>query len=268
MTISPEWIAGFIDGDGSFALDKVASFYRPSLSISQNDPQLLYQIKDYFGCGSVTQVSKKNWRYRCRSANDFHNFIIPKLGNSPFQTIKQFQYELIRDQALPLLLQPNSEGRLETLQKLDNQIRLSRQDSMYVNSNLPISFDWFLGFFEAEGNFYVTVKHTTTRADVRIACKITQRNKPLLQKIQNFFGFGAIQIERHEIWKYNVEGIKNVINHAYPIFRNHPLKGRKNLERVRFLSVIRILAINGHRTPEGLDKIERKIFFFTNKISK
>jgi len=80
-SLTKSWIAGFIDGDGSFNLEKVdfsksknpsnTFFFRPILSISQNDPQLLHKIRDYFGCGKVTRKSEKAWHYRCRNAKDF-----------------------------------------------------------------------------------------------------------------------------------------------------------------------------------------------------
>lgn len=257
ITLDSNWVAGFIDGDGSFGLENSQGFYRPILSISQNDPQLLNKIKDFFGCGTVTRKSKKAWHYRCRSARQFQDFIIPKLGKAPFQTIKQFQYELICEQALPLLLKTQKDDAdLKELENLDLRILLSRKDVSYVNTNLEMSLNWFLGFFEAEGNFYVKIR-TTDPVDLRIAFKVTQKNKPLLKKIQSFFGFGLIQVERPEIWKYNVEGIKNVTTKAYSIFRNHPLKGKKNLERVKFLSIIRILLKNGHKTTQGLEKIQK-----------
>jgi hypothetical protein len=285
--LNTDWIAGFIDGDGSFALerpDKTKSFYRPSLSIAQNDLQLLYKIKDYFGCGTVTRKTHNAWQYRCRSTQHFQEFIIPKLGKTPFHSIKQQQYQLICEQALPILLQKTTDDPLEKqkklsrLEDLDRQIQISRTDTTYVNPNAEMSLDWFLGFFEAEGNIYMkirrrTIDHTksstaklsmdtldllnTKGIDIRIAFKVTQKNKPLLEKIQSFFNFGAIQLEREQIWKYNVEGIKNVTTHGYSLFRSHPLKGRKNLERVKLLSVIRILLKDGHKTPEGLAKIEK-----------
>ena len=58
-TLNSNWITGFIDGDGTFALEKVRGFYRPVLSLPQNDPQLLYKIKKFFGCGTVTKKNKK-----------------------------------------------------------------------------------------------------------------------------------------------------------------------------------------------------------------
>lgn len=262
--LDSNWIAGFIDGDGHFSLENSRGFYRPILSISRNDPQLLNKIKDYFGCGTVTRKSDTAWHYRCRSTQQFQNFIIPKLGKAPFQTIKQFQYELICEQALPLLLQQDTLNHINELQNLVLQIQDSKKNLSYVNPNLPITLNWFLGFFEAEGNFYARIRKTNP-IDLRIAFKVPQKNKPLLDKIQSFFGFGSVQVERSGVWKYNVEGIQNITIHGYSIFKNRPLKGLKNIERVKFLSLIRILLKDGHKTSQGLVKIQKILSFSPNK---
>jgi len=164
--LTKSWVAGFIDGEGCFALEKVEikstknhpgckSFIRPILSISQNDPQLLYKIRDYFGCGKVTQKNKTSWHFRCRNPKDFENFIIPRLKDAPFQTIKQYQLELIRDQAMHLFGDKSNENELLQILK---KIQDSRNNFNYTNQN-PIDFDWFLGFFEGEGNFFSKLKH-------------------------------------------------------------------------------------------------------------
>lgn len=256
--LNSSWVAGFIDGDGSFGLDKVKNtFYRPSLSIAQNDPQLLYKIKDFFECGSVTKKSDKAWHYRCRSAEHFKNFIIPKLGETPFQTIKQYQYNIICQEVIPLLTDDFSSkkcNRQALLEDCDQRIRKSRNDT-YENLKTPINLDWFFGFFEAEGNFYLGFNENYPR----IAYKVTQKDLKLLNKIQDFFGFGLIQSEGREgdIWKYNVEGIQKVTEHGLPLFMNYPLKGKKNYERVKFLRAVRILKEDGHKTEQGLIKLRK-----------
>jgi len=254
--INKHWIAGFIDGDGSFALDKVGNFYRPSLSISQNDFQLLSKIKDFFGCGSVTQKSAKAWQYRCRSTKQFQNFIIPKLGDRPFQTKCQYHYQLTCEDAMPLLTNSNHLEHQAILDQIDTKIRSSRH-TPYSNPN-PINLDWFLGFFEAEGSFFLEARKP---GDVRIAYKVSQKDLDLLKKIQGFFNYGLIHSEGREgIWKYSVEGKKTIIKHGYKLFINHPFNGRKNLERVKFLKAIRILSENdGIRNSIETEKAFQKL---------
>jgi len=255
MKLNKDWLAGFIDGDGSFAIDKVGNFYRPSLSIAQDDPELLHKIKDYFGCGTVTPKNSKSYHYRCRSASQFRDHILPKLGEFPFQTRKQLEYDIIRNVALPICLGGGSKVVLENCQK---QIKALR-NLTYVNPNTPINLDWFLGFFEAEGNFYFSVRETNP-IDVRIAFKVTQANKELLQKIQNFFGFGLIQSESSrsslEIWKFNVEGAKNIALYGIPLFQKNCLHGKKDIERINFLKAAGILSTKGHQNPQQLEVLK------------
>jgi hypothetical protein len=236
-----DWIAGFIDGDGSFGLEESNGFYRPVLSIAQNDPQLLHKIKKFFGCGSVTRKNENAWHYRCRSTEQFQKFIIPKLGTVPFQTIKQVQYEMICNEAMPLLLNtsdPNRKAKLEDcLQKIKNS-----RNIVYVNPNKSINIDWFWGFFEAEGHFSLRVVNYRNSPSIRIGYKVTQKNRPLLEKILAFFGFGNIQSEGEgRSLKYSVEGVRSICQCALPILLKNPLKGKKNLERVKFIRAIRIL---------------------------
>jgi len=277
-SLTKSWIAGFIDGDGSFNLEKVdfsksknpsnTFFFRPILSISQNDPQLLHKIRDYFGCGKVTRKSEKAWHYRCRNAKDFKNFIIPRLQNAPFQTIKQYEFDLLCNEAMPLFDPKNGiEENIKNQKFLEilNNIRANRNNLTYKNDN-PITWDWFLGFFEAEGNFSLTVTlpdETQEKNKIRIGFKVSQKNKNILIKIQDFWKFGNVSSEgfSRNMWKYYMDGIKDVCKYATFIFGNHPLKGKKNLERVKFLKAIRIIMKQNtyitEYSPETMNRLKK-----------
>lgn len=261
ITLEKDWVAGFIDGDGSFSIEKTSHNYRPVLSVAQNDVKLLHKLKQYFGCGEVTLKKGDSWHYRCRSAEHFQRFIIPKLGDNPFQTKNQLKYQLLREseEALPLMLSPTNSSSKQKLEQLHKSMKLLTENSDYVNPNLPITLEWFRGFFEAEGNLYYKCRSKSGKVDIRISLKVTQKNVNLLEKINKFFPFGAVQFERKEsgIYKFNVEGVKNVQDASYIL--RPPFKGDNNIKRCRFLSFLRIVSKGEHKTEQGLARCDKLV---------
>jgi len=61
-SLTPEWIAGFIDGEGSFSRSsyetKAGKVYYPTFSVEQADEGILNQIQAFFGAGTVTKRKK------------------------------------------------------------------------------------------------------------------------------------------------------------------------------------------------------------------
>lgn len=95
MNFNPEYIIGLVDGEGSFTvyirnldLEKQVKrrvmvepkFY---LKLVEEDKEILYQLKDFFGCGSVyfqkdSRPNHKNcYRYEVFRQDDLLNKIIP-----------------------------------------------------------------------------------------------------------------------------------------------------------------------------------------------
>ncbi len=92
--INPDYIIGLVDGEGSFTVyvrnpSKVSltrrvhiepKFY---LKLIEKDKKILYQLKDFFGCGSVyfqkdTRPNHQNcYRYEVYNRNDLKLVIIP-----------------------------------------------------------------------------------------------------------------------------------------------------------------------------------------------
>ena len=104
LVISPEYISGYADGEGSFLVSfsprqklSVGLEVRPSFSISQRNDrsQVLTAIKKYFGCGNI-RLSRKdsNDKYEVRSLRDLRDIIIPHFKKYQILSSKQKDFEL------------------------------------------------------------------------------------------------------------------------------------------------------------------------------
>ena len=75
MNLSPDWVVGFVDGEGCF---HVAILRHPEMRIGyqvlpeftvvqhERDIQILYALKAFFGCGVVRRNHGDRWAYRVR----------------------------------------------------------------------------------------------------------------------------------------------------------------------------------------------------------
>ncbi len=75
MNLSPDWVVGFVDGEGCF---QVAILRHPEMRIGyqvlpeftvvqhERDIQILYALKAFFGCGVVRRNHGDRWAYRVR----------------------------------------------------------------------------------------------------------------------------------------------------------------------------------------------------------
>ena len=92
--INPDYIIGLVDGEGSFTVYvRNPSDVSPSqrvriepkfyLKLIEKDKKILYQLRDFFGCGSVyfqkdTRLNHQNcYRYEVYNRNDLKLIIIP-----------------------------------------------------------------------------------------------------------------------------------------------------------------------------------------------
>lgn len=101
MIINPNWISGFVDGEGTFyvGVNKNASMktgYQvlPEFRIVQHekDIKLLYALKKFFGAGVVRVNHDTRYELRIRSLSHINNIVIPHFINYPLITQKKFDF--------------------------------------------------------------------------------------------------------------------------------------------------------------------------------
>lgn len=94
--LNPYYVTGFTEGEGSFytsvslkKMEKVNWEVRPTFSLSQNKENrgILYQVKDFFGCGSVRPSTRDNtYRYEVRNLDELNLKVIPHFRKYPLLT--------------------------------------------------------------------------------------------------------------------------------------------------------------------------------------
>lgn len=111
MTLSPDWIVGFVDGEGCFSYsliknDSLRFKYQiqGEFTVVQHkrDIQLLHKLKNYFGCGSVAVNHGERFHYRVKNLEQLLTIIIPFFEEHSLQTVKKHQLSVFKEISLCL----------------------------------------------------------------------------------------------------------------------------------------------------------------------
>ena len=101
MKLEPNWISGFVDGEGTFYIGinkqpsmKIGYQVLPEFRIVQHkkDIKLLYAIKKYFNCGVVRKNHDDRYEVRIRSIEHLEKIIIPFFEKYELKTQKKFDF--------------------------------------------------------------------------------------------------------------------------------------------------------------------------------
>jgi LAGLIDADG endonuclease len=268
LTVS--WLMGMIDGDGYFGLErvtkkrkgKISIFYRPIFALGQKDPAILYKIKEFLGCGSVSAKGKQRdqYHYRIRTTDLFLSHLVPLFQGRSFQTYKQLQFDILI-QALNVLRVGPLEGHSKDLEQLDQAMRQKRYLD-YVNPN-ALTWDWFVGFFEAEGCLCLNIQ---SPKDIRLLFKVPQKNKSLLIKIQQFFGCGTIQTERPFLYTFQIASLKSIEKNILTLLEQTSFHSQKNISRVQWLKACHLVI--DARQEGWSDKRYQKLLQLKTNLNK
>ncbi len=130
-SISPEkrleaqWVVGFVDGEGCFyvginAQPEMKAGYQvlPEFTVVQHerDVQLLYALKQFFGCGVVRQNHAERMAYRVRSVGHLRERIIPFFEKHPLKSGKHIDF--LKFRKILLLMEHNEHLTLEGIEKI------------------------------------------------------------------------------------------------------------------------------------------------------
>ena len=206
-----EWLAGLIDGDGSFLLSKSGSA-RLYIVMDIRDKSALYEILHRFG-GSI----------------------------KPIAGAKALRYNLSNKKGLVKLIESvnghiRNPVRLLQLNKLCNKYNIS------LNYAKPLTFNngWFSGFLDSDGSVYFN------ESSGQIFISATQKNIYLLEPLINIYG-GRVDPSnsRGEAFKYIIYRKKEIFYMIDNYFDKYPLRTLK-ANRVKLIKDFYVVRTYSH----------------------
>ena len=225
------YLAGLVDGDGSFGVSSEKKIPYFEITLHEKDVKTLYFIKQNLGFGQVSKRSKvKAYRYRTGSYINIYKVLTHLNG-----------YLLTREKIESLNTFANF---LKTKNIQFKPIIPDEKTSLYIINNSS----WLSGFFDAEGCFLIFNKYTLT-------INISQKNVYILSLIKKSLNLGHIRFDKS--WSgyiYTISDIKGVDKILY-LFSVWPLKTVKNIDVKTFKRLSYYIHKNFH-TSKNLEEIK------------
>ena len=102
MQLNPQWISGFVDGEGTFYVGinknptlKIGYQVLPEFRVVQHkrDIKLLHALKDFFQAGVVRRNHDERFELRIRKLETLEKTIIPFFQTNELKTQKRFDFQ-------------------------------------------------------------------------------------------------------------------------------------------------------------------------------
>lgn len=278
--LDPNWVTGFVDAEGCFSvIIEISKTKKVRVSFEINlheiDLDILHKIKDFFGVGAVYhRPDREKAVYRITNINYLKDYIIPHFMNYPLISKKKGDF-LLWTKVVEIILNKDHLTEKGFLKVLSYYASINRGMSSKVLShysdiipvdkpivNLPENLDpnWVSGFVAGDGGFSIYVRPAKDyKLGEKIYCRfhIAQHVKDLelMKLFIKFFSCGSVSI-RPSICDFIVQDINNITNNIVFHFDAYPLFTIKQFDYDCFKECISIMALKGHLTKEGLNKIK------------
>ena len=124
-TLEPSWVTGFVDGEGCFFVGvnrhpEMTAGYQvlPEFTVVQHqrDIQLLYALKQFFGCGVVRVNHGDRMAYRVRKLEHLKERILPFFEQYPLKSKKRIDF--LKFKKVMMLIDRGEHLRPEGIQRI------------------------------------------------------------------------------------------------------------------------------------------------------
>lgn len=241
FNLNPWWVTVFADAESSVIISiyknnkmklgwTVKAFFQVSLHVS--DKELLFKLKEFFGCGTITQNSKVV-SYKVWNLKDFIKFFLPHFEKLPMMTQKAADFILWK-QIIEIISRKDhltEKGLLQVLNIKASQNKGLSEDLKakfknikpmvrpFINTNQILDSNWIAGFASGDGCFQIKVVSDETKIGQRVQLSFSLnqdvRDQNLLELIIKYLGAGKIYKNNRdqgvELRIFNFTEIQNII---------------------------------------------------------
>ena len=137
--LHPQYVAGFIDGEGSFVVGfgrhktlkrRIEVRVQFSIELRADDEKILYRIMRTIGCGKVYDAAYERYgwyphkTYKIGSTKEMEKYLIPFLDKTPLQAKKREVYRVFREIVLMFRRKEHlTDAGFKKIQRLRNEYR-------------------------------------------------------------------------------------------------------------------------------------------------
>lgn len=297
--LNPWQVTGFTDAEGSFTyslsknnIENLATKFNLEFKVTQKSHSegILYEFKNYFGCGSVVIDNRKTdtKKYHVKSLNQIIDKIIPHFDFYPCLTSKQNNF--IDWKKIAFMMKEKKHLTNSGLQEIINiTSKMNKNRSFedkynYCSSTLGFNVNnvyeknklsiidnelpkyWVQTFLAGEGLFYNYVnedKNGNLKIDSTLEVGQNNHDVAILLALKNFFRGGYIKPRYDYADIYECKNSRLVNRY---IFRNtdsiikfvdeYQMLTRKHLDYLNWKKIIEIKQKGLHKTLEGINAIK------------
>ena len=233
-----QWLVGFTDGDGTFAIsyknNKLSFIYKISLGVC--NARAIAFIKQKIGIGSVRVDEQRDIiSFVIRDKTIFTNLLFPIFDKYPLLTTKYFYYSRLKDvyntsNDLTLTKEEKHSLIMEHLNRSPGDNYLSPAWNKEIKTSLDakdiMSKPWLVGFIEAEASFSIVSKEKNRLCH---GFGLTQKlDKIVLESIRLILHIKSKVRNRSSFYSLDATGKRDISNIAN--YFEKTLKSVKSLQ--------------------------------------
>ena len=131
-----------------------------------------------------------------------------------------------------------------------------------------LSADYIIGLVDGEGSFYVRLNKDSrrrNRIELKFSVKLRHQDKPILEKLQNFFDCGNIYIQRDkrpnhtECFRFEVNKKEDIIKKIIPFFEKNSPRIQSRKRDFELFKQIALLSQNFESNQEKIQLLKTKM---------